>query len=67
VTHDDVGSRVSLRRKVEAGVSDVVGELVSWQMGVLSVRRRDGKIIEVAEADLLAGKVVPPPPERPAR
>lgn len=67
MTHEDVGSRVSLRRTVEAGVADVVGELVSWQMGVLSVRRRDGKIVEVAEADLLAGKVVPPAPERPPR
>lgn len=67
MTHEDVGSRVSLRRTVDGGVSDVVGDLVSWQMGVLSVRRRDGKIIEIAEADLLAGKVVPPPPERPVR
>lgn len=67
MTQDDVGSRVSLRRAVDGGVSDVVGELVSWRMGVLSVRRRDGKVVEVAEADLLAGKVVPPPPERPAR
>jgi hypothetical protein len=65
VTQADVGSRVSLRRVVEAGVADVVGDLVSWTDGVLSVRRRDGKIIPVAETDLLAGKVVPPPPPRP--
>jgi hypothetical protein len=62
VTHEDVGSRVSLRRAVDGGVSDVVGDLVSWHMGVLSVRRRDGKVVEVAEADLLAGRVVPPAP-----
>lgn len=67
MTQADVGSRVSLRRVVEAGVADVVGDLVSWEGGVLSVRRRDGKIIPVAEADLLAGRVVPPAPERPPR
>ena len=67
MTQADVGSRVSLRRVVEAGVADVVGDLVSWADGVLSVRRRDGKIIAVAEADLLAGRVVPPAPERPPR
>lgn len=60
VTPADVGARVSLRRSVDGGVSDVVGMLESWASGVLVVRRRDGVAVSVAEADLLAGKVVPP-------
>jgi len=60
VTPADVGARVSLRRTVPDGVSDVVGVLESWAEGVLVVRRRDGVAVSVAEADLLAGKVVPP-------
>ncbi|MFL6055782.1 MAG: hypothetical protein ACJ72W_23205 [Actinoallomurus sp.] len=42
--------------------SDVVGELQDWADGRLTVRRRDGSVVTVAEADLVAGKVVPPPP-----
>ena len=60
VTPADVGARVSLRRAVDGGVSDVVGVLESWASGVLSVRRRDGTVVSVAEADLVAGRVVPP-------
>jgi hypothetical protein len=64
VTPADVGSRVSLRRAVPGGVGDVVGDLLSWADGVLVVRRRDGASVSVAEADLVAGRVVPPPPVR---
>ncbi len=64
MTPADVGSRVSLRRVVPGGVSDVVGDLLSWSDGTLSVRRRDGSVVAVAEADLVAGKVVPDPPVR---
>ncbi|HEX8002288.1 MAG TPA: hypothetical protein VF519_06300 [Mycobacteriales bacterium] len=60
VTPADVGSRVTLRRVVPEGVSDVVGELLSWADGVLSVRRRDGSVVAVAEASLVAARVVPP-------
>ena len=68
VTPSDVGSRVTLRRAVPGGVGDVVGDLLSWSDGVLSVRRRDGSVVAVAEADLVAARVVPPaPPPRPAR
>ena len=62
VTPADVGARVSLRRAVDSGVSDVVGVLESWTAGILVVRRRDGALVSVAEADLVAGKVVPPAP-----
>ena len=59
VTPGDVGSRVTLRRAVPGGVSDVVGVLESWASGVLSVRRRDGSLVEVPEGDLVAARVVP--------
>ncbi|WP_174567438.1 putative acetyltransferase [Actinomadura kijaniata] len=62
----DVGQRVSLRRRLPEGAySDVVGVLESWADGVLRVRRRTGEAVEVAEATVVAAKVVPPaPPER---
>lgn len=59
-TPADVGSRVTLRRAVPGGVSDVVGELLSWSDGVLEVRRRDGSVVAVAEIDLVAARVVGP-------
>ncbi|GAA1546788.1 hypothetical protein GCM10009678_31780 [Actinomadura kijaniata] len=62
----DVGQRVSLRRRLPEGAySDVVGVLESWADGVLRVRRRTGEPVEVAEATVVAAKVVPPAP--PAR
>lgn len=60
VTPADVGARVSLRRAVDGGVSDVVGVLESWSSGVLVVRRRDDTLVSVNEADLVAARVVPP-------
>jgi hypothetical protein len=61
VTPADVGSRVTLRRAVPDGVGDVVGTLLSWSSGVLSVRRRDGSVVAVDEATLVAARVVPEP------
>ncbi|HEV2889532.1 MAG TPA: hypothetical protein VGX28_04080 [Frankiaceae bacterium] len=51
---------MTLRRAVPGGVSDVVGELLSWSDGVLEVRRRDGSVVAVAEIDLVAARVVGP-------
>jgi hypothetical protein len=63
VTPDDVGRRVSLRRRVPNGAySDVLGILLSWAEGELTVRRKDDSIVSIAEADLVAGKLIPPPP-----
>ena len=67
VTPADAGSRVTLRRAVPEGVSDVVGTLLSWSGGVLRVERRDGSVVEVPEGDVVASRVVPPAQERPAR
>jgi hypothetical protein len=65
VTRADVGQRVSLRRRLSSGqYSDVVGVLESWSEGMLQVRRRTGELVEVPEAIVVAGKVVPPAPPR---
>ncbi|GAB2900778.1 GNAT family N-acetyltransferase [Streptomyces mayteni] len=51
-------------REPGARFTDTVGVLTSWAGGELSVTRRDGRIVRLAEADLVAGKVVPPTPAR---
>lgn len=65
VTPDDVGSRVSVRRwldpdRTQAG--DVLGELVAYRDGRLTIAGRTGEV-GVDEADVLASRVVPPAPE----
>lgn len=73
ITPDDVGRRVSVRAwlaeaaELEEGPrhTDVVGELEAWEDGWLSIRRRDGEVVRVDEALLVAGRVIPPaPPHR---
>ena len=70
VTPDDVGERVSVRRVIDrAGgeVGDVLGHLLSYDDGVLVVDGRDGPTA-IAEEDVLASRIVPPPPSpRPRR
>jgi len=69
----DVGARVTVRSRIAPEVpggptlTDAVGTLVSWEGGILALRRRDGSVARVAEADLVAGKVLPDSPVRPAR
>ncbi|MFF1561252.1 GNAT family N-acetyltransferase [Streptomyces sp. NPDC058279] len=69
ITHADVGKRVSVRR-VEADPSgrpsftDTVGVLTSWTEGVLTITRKDGLSVHIAESTLVAGKIVPPAPAR---
>src|SRR4051794_20359625 len=65
ITAADVGSRVSVRHTLpEGGMSDAVGVLTTWDDGVLRVRRKDGRVVEIAEDALVAGKLVPPAPVR---
>ncbi|HEY3683223.1 MAG TPA: hypothetical protein VGL93_09295 [Streptosporangiaceae bacterium] len=64
ITADDVGRRVTIRRALPDGrLGDVVGNLEAWSDGLLRVRRRDGSVVEVAEAAMVAAKIVPPAPE----
>ena len=60
-----VGVRVSLRRRLpEGGLGDVLGTVTRWSDGVVEVVRRDGTVVSVDEADVVAAKRVPPAPER---
>ncbi|RKN47073.1 GNAT family N-acetyltransferase [Streptomyces hoynatensis] len=69
ITPADVGKRVSVRTLTGAGeqearFTDTVGTLTAWQGGTLSVTRRDGRLVRLAESSLVAGKVVPQAPPR---
>ncbi|KAA9375004.1 hypothetical protein F5972_28995 [Microbispora cellulosiformans] len=64
ITPADVGERVTTRRRDPSGFRDAVGVLESWRDGVLTVRKRDGSLVEIAEETLAAAKVVPPRPPR---
>ncbi|MFD9358522.1 GNAT family N-acetyltransferase [Streptomyces sp. NPDC060031] len=69
ITPADVGKRVSVRR-VESERSgspafrDTVGVLTSWNQGVLTITRRTGESVHIAESTLVAGKIVPAAPAR---
>ncbi|HEX2892410.1 MAG TPA: GNAT family N-acetyltransferase [Marmoricola sp.] len=65
-----VGTRVVVRRVVpgETGptggpaMTDVLGICESWADGIVVVRREDGTTVEIATADIVSGKPVPPRP-----
>ncbi len=68
----DAGRRLSLRYRLpglrlpgQTGeTSEVVGVLDSWDgdgvHGLLTLRRRDGSVVRISRADVLAARVVPP-------
>jgi hypothetical protein len=58
VSPDDIGRRITTRRRVPGGFRDAVGVLESWRDGVLTVRKRDGTLVEIPENVLVAAKVV---------
>ncbi|MFE2677278.1 GNAT family N-acetyltransferase [Streptomyces hygroscopicus] len=69
ITPADVGKRVSVRlltgeREPASTFTDVVGVLTSWTGGTLSITRRTGEAVRIAESSLVAGKVVPAAPAR---
>lgn len=60
----DVGARVVVRRRLGNGrYGDLLGELEAWGAQVV-VRDRHGVSHTVATADVVAGKRIPPAPER---
>ncbi|MBE1587568.1 hypothetical protein ACFPOI_41300 [Nonomuraea angiospora] len=67
ITSQDIGARITTRRRVPGGFRDAVGILVSWENGLLKVRKRDGTVVEIPEETLVAAKVVPAAPPRPER
>ena len=69
ITPADVGRRVTIRTRIPAGpeepsATDTVGILRAWRDGALDVELRDGSVRRLDEADLLAARVVGPPPTR---
>ena len=63
LTSQDVGHRVSVRRRVEGGLTDVVGHLLDVTTDRLEVLTR-GAVVALAAADVTAAKVVPSAPVR---
>ncbi|MQA82439.1 MAG: GNAT family N-acetyltransferase [Streptosporangiales bacterium] len=66
IAADDVGRRVTVRRRTPSGsATDVVGDLREWTDDHLVVRDRDDTDHELARRDLIAGHLVasrPAPP-----
>lgn len=61
----DVGKRVSVRiRLPDGGFTDIVGVVESWEGDVLTIRRRDDTVAEVAEPSIAASRIVPQQPPR---
>jgi hypothetical protein len=67
ITTQNIGQRITTRRRVPGGYRDAVGTLESWEAGVLKVRKKDGTVVEILEETLVAAKVVPAAPPRPGR
>ena len=43
-------------------MTDVLGICESWAGGIATVRREDGSVVQIATADIVSGKPVPPRP-----
>ncbi|OHV48233.1 hypothetical protein [Pseudofrankia sp. BMG5.37] len=69
ITRADIGARVVIRRRIAGPVplTDVIGTLQAWTAGVLTIAHANGEIISIPEDDLIAAKVIPPPPIRGAQ
>jgi ribosomal protein S18 acetylase RimI-like enzyme len=59
LTSHDVGRRVSVRRRVEGGLTDVLGHLLDVADDHLDVLSR-GEVLTLASGDITAAKAVPP-------
>ncbi|WP_247826680.1 hypothetical protein [Arthrobacter antioxidans] len=58
-----LGTRVVVRRRIDAGVTDSLGDLVAVDGTACTVRTRRGDDV-VLLADVTAARPVPPPPPR---
>jgi GNAT superfamily N-acetyltransferase len=61
----DLGLRVVVRRRVDGGLTDVVGHLLAYDERAVSVLRPSGEVVDVEPAAVTAAKVVPTAPTRP--
>ena len=60
----DLGQRVTVRRRVEGGVTDVVGHVIDVSPSSVTVLRASGEVVALERAAVTAAKVVPPAPVR---
>jgi hypothetical protein len=61
LTPADIGARVTVRRVLPSGqLGDVVGVLLTWRDGRLTVRRRDDTVAEIEEGAIVAARLVGP-------
>lgn len=59
ISAGDIGHRVVVRRMVVGGLTDVLGELVSYDDRRLVVRRRDSSLVGIDVATVVAARRVP--------
>ena len=67
---DQIGQRIVVRRLLPGqtgptggpALTDVLGILETWDGLGLSIRRKDGDLLRIAHADIVAAKPVPPRP-----
>jgi ribosomal protein S18 acetylase RimI-like enzyme len=59
VSASDVGRRVSVRRQVADGLTDVVGHLLDLSDASWTVLRRSGEVVSLDPSTVTAAKVVP--------
>jgi N-acetylglutamate synthase len=57
-----VGDTVSLRVQADTGVTEVVGTVLAASADSLTVRRRDGIVVDLDVTRITASRVVPPSP-----
>jgi GNAT superfamily N-acetyltransferase len=65
-----VGLRIVVRRVLHGqtgpsggpAMTDVLGVCEAWENGVVTVRRKDGSLVQIATRDIVSGKPVPPAP-----
>lgn len=64
LTSQDVGRRVSVRRRVDEAATDAVGHLLDLTDTDLQVLRKDGEVVVIPASAVVASKVVPRRPVR---
>lgn len=64
ISPSDVGRRVSVRYLTEEGLTDVLGQLVSWSgdwpAGIIKIRKKDDSFQDVISGKIIAAKVIEP-------
>jgi hypothetical protein len=72
LTEDSIGERVSIRYLLRGEsptdpnvlMTDVLGHLRIWTDTIAEVVKRDGEVIRIERAKIVAAKVIPPEPKR---